>query len=170
MKGRTHDRSYNHQHYLQEYDARTPVEQELLQALAVLHIPCHVDDIVEYLALIPASRCAKLSRDFVESRLRELENVHLVVSQNHEIYQLKFELTQELFSKLVWTQKLEGFVNAARTHFPLLDQACELNHTDVFKAELFETGSEVILFAIRVALYLNNKEFDITEYLSLIHI
>ena len=79
MKGRTQDRSYNHQQYMQHYAGCSHIQQELLQALAVLHIARSPEELCTYLAQIPRAKCATLGLKIIRPLLNELEEGSLLI-------------------------------------------------------------------------------------------
>ena len=139
------------------YSERDPIDQELLQALAVIHMPCTNDQFLDYVQTIPKSRFTKLSRDVLSARLKDLCESPLIYTRN-ETMQLRFELNQELYSKLVWSQKLAQFIEGATQSFPLLKRLCTADYSDELKREVAEIGSECILFSMRRQLYLEKAE------------
>ena len=162
MKGRTQDRSYQYQDFLKLYNEHDPIDQELLQALAVVHVPCTIDQFVSYVGRITSARCSSLDRTTLEGRVETLCETVLIYTRGDTI-QLRFELNQELYSKLVWGQKLPSFIKAAREGFPLLNRLCALEYDESLQSEVAERGSECILFTIRYLLYHEKLSFRETE-------
>ena len=159
MKGRTQDRSYQYQDFLRLYNEHDQIDQELLQALAVVHIPCTVKEFVSYVSNIQKSRCSSLSALVLESKILALCETPLVYTRGDTI-QLRFELNQELYAKLVWGQKLPAFIKAIRQTFPLLDRLCTEAYDEALQDEVKIQGSECILFSLRYLLYRENKSHN----------
>ena len=163
LKGRTQDRSYQYQDFLKLYNEHDPIDQELLQALAVVHIPCTSEQFVHYVSRITGARCSGLDSATLASRVSSLCDTALVYTRGDTL-QLRFELNQELYSKLVWGQKLPSFIKAAREAFPLLDRLCTSEYDESLQKEVSEQGSECLLFSIRYLLYhekLSHRETQI---------
>jgi SNF2 family DNA or RNA helicase len=156
LKGRTQDRSYQYQDFLRLYNEHDQIDQELLQALAVVHIPCTVKEFVSYVSNIQKSRCSSLSALVLESKILALCETPLVYTRGDTI-QLRFELNQELYAKLVWGQKLPAFIKAIRQTFPLLDRLCTEAYDEALQDEVKIQGSECILFSLRYLLYHEDK-------------
>ena len=169
MKGRTQDRSFNPEYYLELYKGASPIDQELLQALAVLHVPCDADDLIGMIARVPRARCATLGPDVIKSKLSSLEEVGVLSSAEEGLYQLPIELSQELTSQLVWAQRYEAFNQAARAQLPLLELACQSQHSEADQAQLREGGSELLLFALRDALYREERSIEELERLCALY-
>ena len=164
LKGRTQDRSYQYQDFMKLYSERDPIDQELLQALAVVHIPCEIKDFVSYAQRVNKARFAGLSADVITARVQSLCESPLIYTR-YETMQLRFELTQELYSKLVWSQKLATLITAACQQFPLLEKLCVLDYDEELKSEVSERGSECILFSIRYQLYHEHADYPELESL-----
>ena len=171
LKGRTQDRSYQYQDFLRLYNEHDPINQELLQALAVVHIPCTSKQFVNYVSRINGARCSSLDHATLDARINSLCETALVYTRGDTL-QLRFELNQELYSKLVWGQKLPAFIKAAREAFPLLDRLCAREYDDALQKEVSEQGSECLLFSIRYLLYhekLTHRETQVfVEYFETI--
>ena len=166
MKGRTQDRSYQYQDFLRLYNERDQIDQELLQALAVVHIPCTNADFVSYVSQIQKSRCSNLNPEIIESKVQSLCETPLIYTKGDTI-QLRFELNQELYAKLVWGQKLPAFILAIRKVFTILDRLCTESYDEALQKDVQEQGSECILFSLRYLLYHEKKTHD--EIVDFIH-
>jgi SNF2 family DNA or RNA helicase len=159
LKGRKQDRSYSHQDYLKLYNECSPIEQELLQALAVIQMPCRIDDFTKYITALPRVRSAQVNPAVLEGRLRVLSETPLVLSKDGESFQLRTELTQELFSKLVLAQKIDTFVEIALEQFEHLRLVYHQHLDDEIKENIRGLGSSFLLFALRYALYIRKSSF-----------
>lgn len=166
MKGRTQDRSYQYQDFITLYNERDPIDQELLQALSVIHVPSTIEEIIPYVQGVAKSRCSSLSAEVISARLAGLCETPLIYTKQGTL-QLRFELNQELFSKLVWGQKLGSFVKSLSETSPLHAQLCTLKYSDELKELVAEHGSECILFSLRNALYRDKVEYAQIEALVL---
>ena len=75
----------------------------------------------------------------LDARISSLCETALIYTRG-DTMQLRFELNQELYSKLVWGQKLSAFIKAAREAFPLLDRLCAREYDEALQQEVSEQG------------------------------
>ena len=165
LRGRTQDRSYKPEYYLELYRECSPIEQELLQGFAVLHIPCTASDFIQYLARVPRTRAGSLSAEVLSERLAQLEGSGLLNQVGDDHYVLPTELSQELTSQLVWAQTYETFNQAARDQFSTLQLACAPHPSEQDLERLQGEGPSVLLFALRDALYREERSIEALEEL-----
>lgn len=163
LKGRTQDRSYKPEYYLELYRDCSPIDQELLQGFAVLHVPCKVLEFFEYLSQVPRIRSGSLSLEIISERVSQLEENGLLTLVEEDQFVLPAELSQELISQLVWAQKYEAFNQAARARFSILSIACELHPSASELERLQEIGPATLLFALRDAFYREERSIEEIE-------
>ncbi len=159
----TQDRSYNHQQCLQLYQECSPIDQELLQALALLHVPCPQPEVIAYALSVPRSRLSTLSAAVLEARLDTLKRGELIEEHEDGSIAVPGGLIQELISKLVWGQKIDAYYQAARARFPYFARVSSLSFDASLKAEVAALGPEALMLALRVALYCEGRGFEAAE-------